>query len=44
MSYLSREQDWNRIKNNMESKCRFLWKRKLKNLPLGEPKPPQAAR
>jgi hypothetical protein len=41
--YNIREPDWNRIKNNMESKCRFLWKRKLKNLPLGESKPPQAA-
>jgi len=37
--YTISESDWTRIKNNMEAKCRFLWKRKLKKLPLGEPKP-----
>ena len=29
------EADWVRIKNNMEAKCRFLWTRKSKGLPLG---------
>ena len=28
--------DWNRLKNNIEARCRFLFKRKLKKLPLGE--------
>ena len=31
------EADWVRIKNNMEAKCRFLWTRKTKGLPLGVP-------
>ena len=31
------EPDWVRIKNNMEAKCRFLWKRKAKGVPLGTP-------
>jgi len=37
--YSISEESWSRIKNNLESKCRFLWRRKLKKLPLGEPKP-----
>ena len=31
------EPHWVRIKNNMEAKCRFLWMRKSKGLPLGQP-------
>jgi len=27
--------DWARIKNNMDSKCRFFWSRRCKGLPLG---------
>lgn len=29
------EKDWFRIKQNMDSKCRTVWRRKLKGLPIG---------
>ncbi|XP_023338977.1 protein BANP [Eurytemora carolleeae] len=41
--YSISELDWNRLKNNIEARCRFLFKRKLKKLPLGEPKPIEPA-
>jgi len=29
------ERDWYRIKQNMDSKCRTAWKKKVRGLPLG---------
>lgn len=38
-----KEQDWARIKQNMDAKCRFFWSRRHKGLSLGGSKPPDSS-
>jgi len=38
-----KEQDWARIKQNMDAKCRFFWSRRHRGLSLGGSKPPDSS-